>query len=53
MDTMNEDIYFLETNLGKCNHTQETKNGTLTAINPYSGECLICGRSQQDISINE
>ena len=39
-----EELFFLEGALGKCNHTQETQYGTLHAINPYNGECQICGR---------
>lgn len=40
---------FLESVLGKCKHYQETAHGALTAINPYSGQCCICGRQVKEV----
>ncbi len=38
------DNSWLESILGECNHSQETKHGTLGAVNPISGKCCICGK---------
>jgi hypothetical protein len=41
---LSEDIKLMESVLGECKHYQDTKHGTLGAVNPFSGKCCICNR---------